>query len=477
MGHLLGVYYAPGHGRPSDLDYIARLQPPAVRILDPDAEQMAQVHAAAPMALLLPRDWALSEQKSDMLAEPEATGKRHAREWAAKIDGWRRRLLEQGRAFPANNRIVVVGINEPAVWEPGVIGALNAYTLAFLRECDAHGLRGSALNLSVGWPANTGPDTLPDWRPYEPVRPALITGRHFLTLHEYWYHSGPQDGGGWLAWRHRSCPWPGVSIIIGECGVDNYVDKARWDVEGGARGWRGHLRGDAYASQLARYAQSCDSRVVAVLPFLTDYRAREWESFDTQVAHGAILGQVAAGAMQSGGHTTHLPQVGSGPQTPTAETPTPQPDNWQRVKDFILAREGGYQDNPDDPGNWTGGAKGAGDLKGTKYGISAASYPDLDIINLSLTEAIAIYRRDYWQASGADQLPWPQCLLVMDTAALHGVGAARHWLAEVGPDPYLFAAKRLRVYTNSQHWHAFGAGWVNRVALLLEACATQMDGE
>lgn len=143
--------------------------------------------------------------------------------------------------------------------------------------------------------------------------------------------------------------------------------------------------------------------------------------------------------------------------------------DWARSIAFVLQQEGGYSILRDDPGNWTGGAVGVGTLKGTKYGISAASYPALDIAALTQAEAEAIYRRDYWEPSGAAALAWPLCLLVLDTAVLHGVGAARAWLGEAGPTPYAFAAKRLRTYTHSANWHAFGAGWVNRVAALLEA--------
>ncbi len=58
--------------------------------------------------------------------------------------------------------------------------------------------------------------------------------------------------------------------------------------------------------------------------------------------------------------------------------------------------EGGFSNHPADPGNWTGGKVGRGLLKGTKYGISAARYPHLDIENLTLEQAKEIYRRDYW---------------------------------------------------------------------------------
>jgi lysozyme family protein len=63
---------------------------------------------------------------------------------------------------------------------------------------------------------------------------------------------------------------------------------------------------------------------------------------------------------------------------------------------FILNHEGGFQCDPDDSGNWTGGKCGVGELKGTKYGIAAASYPRLDIKNLTLESAKNLYRSDYW---------------------------------------------------------------------------------
>ena len=51
---------------------------------------------------------------------------------------------------------------------------------------------------------------------------------------------------------------------------------------------------------------------------------------------------------------------------------------------FIIERfEGGYVDHPKDPGGET------------KYGISKRSYPDLDIKNLTIKDAVNIYRKDY----------------------------------------------------------------------------------
>src|SRR5574337_1062858 len=71
----------------------------------------------------------------------------------------------------------------------------------------------------------------------------------------------------------------------------------------------------------------------------------------------------------------------------------------------LLGNEGSYSDDPADPGNWTGGKVGEGELRGTKYGISAKTYPALDIAHLTAEQAQAIYYADYWMAHKLDQLP------------------------------------------------------------------------
>lgn len=63
----------------------------------------------------------------------------------------------------------------------------------------------------------------------------------------------------------------------------------------------------------------------------------------------------------------------------------------------VLANEGGFQDDPNDAGNWTGGNIGVGERKGTNMGISAAQYPDEDIKNLTVERAKDIYYTDYWK--------------------------------------------------------------------------------
>jgi len=87
--------------------------------------------------------------------------------------------------------------------------------------------------------------------------------------------------------------------------------------------------------------------------------------------------------------------------------------------------EGGFGKDPDDSGNWTGGKIGVGILKGTKYGISAAAYPDLDIENLTIEQAHALYKRDYWDVLKLDSIPNERVQEeLFDTGVNMGIGAS-----------------------------------------------------
>jgi lysozyme family protein len=88
---------------------------------------------------------------------------------------------------------------------------------------------------------------------------------------------------------------------------------------------------------------------------------------------------------------------------------------------------GGWTINPNDPGNWTGGKKGVGSLKGTKYGIAANTYPKLDIRNLTRAEADAIYIRDYWPKAWGDEWPVGFDQITYDATVNSGPGRGPLW--------------------------------------------------
>ncbi|MDE2229887.1 MAG: secretion activator protein [Alphaproteobacteria bacterium] len=108
----------------------------------------------------------------------------------------------------------------------------------------------------------------------------------------------------------------------------------------------------------------------------------------------------------------------------SAEHPVSDDPVFDAAVGVVLAHEGGFQNDEGDPGNWTGGIVGAGALVGTKYGISAASYPNLDIANLSADEACAIYRRDWWDRLGLARLPAPLGAKLLDAAVNLGANPA-----------------------------------------------------
>lgn len=451
----LGVYWSVMHRRPQDYAFFKQQQPTVFKIMDGGHPDYQWAKDNLPDSLVIARDWALSEQHSDMLKSPTGTGTRHAHEWDSHAN-----RLGFDRA-----KTLILGINEPRVWEPGVPEALRLYTIALCETATVFGLRVGAMQLSVGWPNNDGPDTLPNWSAWHGVDNAIRHNNGALICHEYWADNGPFENWGWWGGRVLKCPWQ-VPIVIGECGIDMYVKDG--GVQHESRGWRGRKSPEQYASELADYTgrMSADSRFVGCAVFTCDFANGEWASFDVEPAYNAILATPIPipppTPQPEPPVTVHLPSVGTGAQ--------PTEDEFNRVMSFVERWEGEYQNHPQDIGNWTGCAVGKGELKGTKYGISACSYPELDIENLTREQARAIYRRDYWQASGAAQLPWPANLLVMDTAVLHGVGTAQKWLKEVGADPYAFAAKRLHVYTKLNGWPDFGRGWVNRTGdLLIEA--------
>ena len=174
-------------------------------------------------------------------------------------------------------------------------------------------------------------------------------------------------------------------------------------------------------------------------------------------------------------------------------------DAFEQAFAFLIGHEGKYTAIASDPGNWTGGRCGAGECRGTNWGISAASYPQIDIRGLTQAQAGEIYRRDYWDRAGCGQLPAPLALLVFDAAVNNGVGRAVRWLqgahgvaqtgvldaataavieAQAGKGAALcaeFQARRLAFMAGLPTWRTFGNGWARRLCSL-PFQAIQMGG-
>ena len=153
---------------------------------------------------------------------------------------------------------------------------------------------------------------------------------------------------------------------------------------------------------------------------------------------------------------------------------------------FMLPHEGGYTNDSRDPGNWTGGKVGKGVLKGTKYGIAANTHPNLDIKNLTIGDAEAIYRREYWNVIMGESLPYGVDLATFDPAVNSGPGRALRWLqaaigakadGKAGAETILKASKadgkktiqaiyaaRLPFMKSLAIWKTYKNGWSRRLA-------------
>lgn len=115
--------------------------------------------------------------------------------------------------------------------------------------------------------------------------------------------------------------------------------------------------------------------------------------------------------------------------------------NFEISSEFTASREGLYQCLHADPGNWTHGAVGQGNLVGTMRGISAPVMVrwlgSADMVTANVMKNItqeqfgAIARALYWRAINGDRLPSGLDLVLFDFAFNSGVARACKQLQRV----------------------------------------------
>lgn len=154
--------------------------------------------------------------------------------------------------------------------------------------------------------------------------------------------------------------------------------------------------------------------------------------------------------------------------------------NFDTAFHKLLGHEGGYSNHPQDPGgetNW-----------GVTVAIALENGYQGSMRDLPLDVAKAIYRKRYWDAVRADELPASVRYPMFDAAVNSGPGQAIRWLqralgvaddGKLGPITLAAAAQapdlsrkllgqRLEFMTNLSTWPAFGKGWARRIAALLQ---------
>jgi len=123
--------------------------------------------------------------------------------------------------------------------------------------------------------------------------------------------------------------------------------------------------------------------------------------------------------------------------------------------------EGGYVNNPNDPGGET------------KFGISKKFHPNIDIKNLTIQEAIAIYKKEYWDRLNLDNYKnicfrWK----LFDISVNMGLATAQSFLLKIKSKPdtidavYELIELQMKRYVskviNNPKLLIFLRGWTNR---------------
>lgn len=148
-------------------------------------------------------------------------------------------------------------------------------------------------------------------------------------------------------------------------------------------------------------------------------------------------------------------------------------ENFDRCFELLLKDEGGYVNDPVDPGGET------------NMGISKKAYPSEDIRGMTKDRAKMIYKRDYWSPIRGDDLPLGLDYAVFDAAVNSGVPRSTRWLQqmlgvnvdgkigpvtlskakEVSPSETIdkFCDTRLSFLKGLSTWWKYKNGWTTRV--------------
>ncbi len=148
--------------------------------------------------------------------------------------------------------------------------------------------------------------------------------------------------------------------------------------------------------------------------------------------------------------------------------------NFDLAFDRLMGHEGGYVNDPADPGGET------------NWGISKRSYPSVNIKALTRDGAKEIYRRDFWARIHGDKIPDGVAFQAFDFAVNSGIETAIRKLqkaAGVADDGHFgpisraavaamtetdlimrFVAERLDFWASLSTWPSFGRGWARRAA-------------
>ena len=152
--------------------------------------------------------------------------------------------------------------------------------------------------------------------------------------------------------------------------------------------------------------------------------------------------------------------------------------SFEQIFDRVLGHEGGYVNDPRDPGGETNWGI-------TKRTAQANGYHG-DMRALTRAQAFRIYAEAFWKRYQCDKLPSAVAYQFFDACVNHGAGNAARMLQRavgvlddgiignvtlaainrqgVSDTLMRLVAERLRFYTRLSNFNTYGKGWVNRMA-------------
>lgn len=143
--------------------------------------------------------------------------------------------------------------------------------------------------------------------------------------------------------------------------------------------------------------------------------------------------------------------------------------DFEKALEFVLAREGGYVNDPDD----LGGATNKGITQNTYNSwLKSNGKASKDVKNITDAEVKEIYYKNYWLAAGCNKMTSKFAVVCFDTAVNMGVGCVNEFLkAAKWIDLNEFHLARIRKYNEfakNQTQRKYLNGWLNRVFALID---------
>ena len=220
---------------------------------------------------------------------------------------------------------------------------------------------------------------------------------------------------------------------------------------------------------------------------------------DGQSGHmGFVIAAGADGIQVLGGNQSNSVRIATLPASRLLgyRWPTPVIDRtlFDRALTHVLAMEGGWSNDPADPGGATNFGITIGDYaryRGVSLGDANRTALETDLRSISHDTVRAIYRDRYWVPARCPDLPAAPALMHFDAAVNHGIGRAARMLqeaarttidGEIGPVTISalraidenalierYAAVRRTAYRRLPIFARFGRGWLARVDATLRA--------